>query len=354
MSIIDKYIARTIINGTLLTLLVLVSLLAFIDFISEIADLGRGEYGLVDAMLYVLLSLPRRFYELFPTAVLLGSLLSLGALAGNSELTVMRAAGISIARIIFSVLQAGLVLVVLVAIIGELVVPASERSAQVLRASALKQTISLGGQHGFWARDGLRYMYVGRVYPDLNLGSLQIYELDESKQLHTITSAKSARYINKVWQLKNVQKTRFTVDGVKSEALSRDDWPELLNPDLFNIVSVQPENMSAYELYRYSDYLQVNELDASPYKLAFWIKVITPFSSLVMLLIAMPFVFSSQRAGTAGARVLVGLLIGIGFFLLNQTINHVGQIYGFSPVISATFPVLFVAILGMLALRRIK
>ena len=127
-----------------------------------------------------------------------------------------------------------------------------------------------------------------------------------------------------------------------------------MNPDLFNVVTVKPGNMSALDLYRYSEYLQNNELDASHYLVAFWIKVITPVSSLVMLLIAMPFVFGSQRSGGAGQRVLVGLLLGIGFFMANRIMNHLGQVYGMPPFMSAALPVILVAIAGTLAIKRVR
>jgi lipopolysaccharide export system permease protein len=353
MSILDRYIASTIIMGTLMALLVLSGLLAFVDFVSELGKVGRGQYGLMDAIFYVLLSLPKRIYEIFPTSVLLGSLLSLGALAGNSELTVMRASGLSIMRIVRSVLQAGFVLVVFVALVGEILVPISERQAKTIKAVGLQQKISLGGQHGFWLRDGHRYMHVGQVYPDLHLENLEIYELDGRNQLARITHASSAQLVNKTWQLRGVQRSTISNTGVKSVSLAVDEWPELLNPDFFNVVSVKPGNMSAMDLYRYSNYLQENELDASQYRLAFWIKVITPLTSLVMLLIALPFVFSSQRSGASGQHVLVGLLLGIGFFMLNRTMNHLGQVYGIHPLLSAALPVVLVAIAGVMAIRRV-
>lgn len=353
MSILDRYITRLVVSGTLMVLLVLAALLAFVDFVSEIGEVGKGDYGLFEAVVYVFLSLPKRMYELFPTAVLLGSLLSLGALAANSELTVMRAAGISVTRFVRSVLQAGLVLAIFIALVGELVVPTSERQAQTIRATALQQTISLGVQHGFWARDGSRYIQVGRVYPNLQLGDVAIYELNESKQLVRVTHAGSARYAGDYWELRQVRRSSLNEDSVSSETLRSDRWPELLNPDLFNVVSVKPGNMSAVELYRYSQYLQANELDSSQYRLAFWIKVLTPVSSLVMLLIAMPFIFGSQRSGGSGNRIMLGLLLGIGFFLLNRTMNHLGQVYGLDPLLSAAFPVILVAMGGLLALRRV-
>lgn len=354
MKILDAYIAKTVISGTLMVLLVLGSLLAFVDFVSELDDVGKAQYSMLEAATFVLLSLPKRLYELFPTAVLIGSLLSLGALAGNSELTVMRAAGVSIMRIVFSVMRAGFILLIFVALIGEFIVPMSERQAQSIRAKELQQNITLGGEGGFWARDAQRFIYVSHVYPGMNLGKVKVYEFDKANELQQIIHARSARYTGEKWQLENVLKTDFRDEQIKSSTIQFITWNKLLNPDLFSVVSVKPENMSAIDLYQYSDYLKDNDLESSHYDLAFWIKVFTPLSSLVMLLIALPFVFGSQRSAGTGNRVLFGLLLGIGFFLLNRTINHLGQVYHFYPFISASAPVIMVALASFYALRRVK
>lgn len=354
MRILDTYIAKTVISGSLMVLMVLASLMAFMDFISQLGDVGKAQYGVLDAAVFVLLSLPKRLYELFPTAVLIGSLISLGTLAGNSELTVMRAAGVSIMRIVYSVLQAGFLLLILVAIIGELVVPNSERYAQSLRAEDLNTSVSLGGGGGFWARDGQRFLFVSHVYPGMNLGKVKVYEFSKNNQLKRITHAQTAKFVDNKWQLDNVKQTEFTDGGVDSKTIKSVIWNELLNPDLFNVVSVRPSNMSAIDLYQYSQYLKQNDLDSSHYELSFWVKVFTPISSLVMLLIALPFVFGSQRTGGAGNRILIGLLLGIGFYILNRTVNHLGQVYHIYPFISASAPVVLVALASLSALRRVK
>ena len=354
MRIIDNYVAKTVISGTFMVLLVLGALLAFVDFVAEMDDVGKGQYSILQAGIYVLLSLPKRLYELFPTAVLIGSLLSLGTLAGNSEFTVMRAAGVSIMRIVYSVLKAGFILLVCVALIGELVLPISERQAQTLRATNLQQTISLAGESGFWARDGQRFLYVSHVFPGMNLGKVSVYELSKENQLSRVVHAKSAHYVDGQWQLKEIRQTEFKNNQIESKKIESEVWKKLLNPDLFNVVSVEPDNMSALDLFKYSNYLKSNELDSSHYELAFWIKVFTPISSLVMLLIALPFIFGSQRSSGTGNRMLVGLLLGIGFYLLNRTVNHLGQVYHIYPFVSASAPVLVVAMVSFYALRKVK
>ena len=263
MKILDNYIAKTVISGAFMVLLVLGALTAFIDFVSEMDDVGKGQYGMLDAGLFVLLSLPKRLYELFPTAVLIGSLLSLGTLAGNSELTVMRAAGVSIMRIVLSVLRAGFILLIFVALIGEFVVPSSERQAQVLRAHGLQQTISLGGEGGFWAKDAQRFIYVKHVFPKMNLGDVNVYEFGEDNKLLKITQAESAKYLNDHWRLYKTHQTVFNHGQIETHNNESEIWPNLLNPDLFNVVNLKPDNMSAMNLYDYTAYLKNNELDAS-------------------------------------------------------------------------------------------
>ncbi len=354
MKILDTYIAKTIISGTLMVLLVLGALLAFVDFVSELDDVGKGQYSMLQAGGFVLLSLPKRLYELFPTAVLIGSLLSLGALAGNSELTVMRASGVSIMRIVLSVLKAGFILLVFVALVGEFILPSSEKQAQELRAKNLNQTISLAGESGFWARDGQRFVYVSHVFPGNKLGNVKIYELSKDNKLIRMTHVKSAKYIAGQWQLNQLKQTEFSNDHIESRKKSSEVWQKLINPDLFSVVSLAPDNMSAVDLYKYNDYLKTNNLDSSHYELAFWIKIFTPISSLVMLLIALPFIFGSQRSSGAGNRMLVGLLLGIGFYLLNRMVNHLGQVYHVLPFISASAPIILAAFASFYALRKVK
>lgn len=351
--IIDRYIGRNVIYGSLLTLFLLTSLIAFIHFVKEMQDVGKASYGVLDALAFVALGYPKDLYELFPTAVLLGSMLGLGSMASNSELTVIRTAGLSVARIVRSVIQAGLILALLVAIIGEVVVPETERMAQEIRASALQQKITLGGQQGLWARDGDYFLHADNVYPGFHLAGIKLYQVDDNGNIKAISHVASAHYRNKKWILNQVSTSLVDDKGIRVEKIPRETWDRLLNPDLLDVVSVKPQNMSAIELYRYSHYLQQNDLDASQYKLAFWIKIMTPLSSVVMLLIALPFVFGSQRSTSAGHRLMMGLLLGIGFYVLNKTLNHMGQVYGFDPFMSAAIPVFVVAIFALLGLRKI-
>lgn len=353
MNILDRYITRVVIQGTLLVLLVLVMLFAFMKLVSEINLIGQGDYDLVDAMVYVGLGIPRSIYDLFPTSVLVGSLLSLGTLASNSELIVMRAAGISVTRIIRSVLQTGLILALMAAVVGEVLVPPSVDKALSIKTLALHRNISVGGANGLWIRDGDVYLNVLQIYPDKRLSGIEIYEFNEQRQLQRITKASSGKYQDNEWFLKNVTRTIFTEGDVTTEKVNSEVWKKLFKPELFTVVAVQPQDMSALDLYHYSQYLENNKLDASAYRLAFWLKLIIPLSSIAMLLIALPFVFGSLRSGSSGQRIIIGIVIGVGFFIANRIMNHFGQVYGLHPLLSASMPLIIVMLVGLIALKKV-
>lgn len=354
MKTLDLYIHRTVFKSTLLVLMVLGSLFAFMEFVTEIDLIGKNEYDLINALVFVVLTLPRTLYDLFPTATLIGGLLGLGAMAGNSELIVMRAAGISINRIARSVLQSGLVLAVLVTGFGELIVAPAAQKAESIKTRSLHWGISLGKSNGLWVKEGNFYLNVKRIYPDNRMSDIEIYELNDSKQLIAITRAKSGLYKDKKWLLNDIRRSIFNGTGIKTVKIKSETWAHLFNPDLFDVIAVKPGDMSATDLYKYSEYLESNQLDASHYRLAFWLKIITPLSTLVMLLIALPFVFGSLRSGSTGQRLMIGIVIGIGYFIIGRIMNHIGQVYGFHPLLSATLPMIVVLVYGLYALSRIR
>ena len=353
ITVLDRYLGATVIRGALLALLVLVALSGFFALLGELGDLSNG-YGLTEALLYTALTLPRHAYELFPTAVLLGSLLSLGGLAAGHELMVMRASGMSVARVARAVLVAGLVLVVLAGVIGELVAPPGERYAQSMRSAAKTGYITLQSDYGFWARDGQNFINIRRVLPGAHLQDITIYEFDADRRLRTVLSAQTADYQDGRWLLRDIRQSDIDSSGVATEALGSREWRSLLRPELLDVLSVDPENLAAASLLEYIEYLEQNNLNSSRYRLAFWIKVATPFASLVMLLIAVPFVFGPLRSANAGARVLVGVLLGLAFYLLNQALNHVGLVYGLPPLLSALLPPAAFALGGAYAIRRVS
>ncbi|MFP4244691.1 MAG: LPS export ABC transporter permease LptG [Ectothiorhodospira sp.] len=353
MRILRGYLIRQVIGGTLLALAVLTALDVGFAFVGEIEDVGQGSYDWVQALVFTALTIPGRVYELFPTGVLIGALLSLGTLAENSELTAMRAAGLPVRRIVGAVLLAGAVLMVAALLLGEVVAPASERQAQSMRTFAHSEQIQVGGT-GLWAREGNDYLNVRVIMPGPRLHDIRVYRFDDRRQMTEMVQARAARYTEGHWVMRDVTRSRIALDGVTVERAEEESWERLLAPELFDVVVVEPQQMSAWTLWRYIRYLRDNSLDSAPYELAFWTRFSTPLSSLVMLLLAVPFVFGSLRTGGAGQRLFIGILIGVGFHLLNRMLNHMGLVYGLPPLVSAVLPMALFLVIAVAALRRVR
>jgi lipopolysaccharide export system permease protein len=353
--VVDRYIAKAVISGCAASCFVMLAVFAFVDFVTQLKMMGTGDYGALQVTIYVLLNLPHRLYELAPSIILIGGIISLGAMAASSELTVMRASGISKLRITRSVLQTGFVIAIIVAVIGEYVVPATTRIAKTYRAQAIEKKLIVGGTDNVWARDGNRYVNVKQILPNHRLKNIRVYELDDNRNLTATVYAEYARYENDEWVLDNIKKSEISSAGVTTSFFDQLKLKRLILLELFSVLELKASDMSATELLTYSRYLQKNKLDDSEYSLAFWIKIFTPFTCLAMLMIAMPVVFSTTtRSGGGGQRLILAILIGVVYFVFNRSINYLGLALHVSPLLSAFAPLAIVMLGSLIFMRRIN
>jgi lipopolysaccharide export system permease protein len=338
MRLLDRYIGRTVAGGTFLVTLALIAIFSFFQFLDELDSVGRGRYGVVQAIEYVLLSVPSLVYEMLPMAALIGSLIGLGALTSNSEITVMRAAGVSLARIIFAVLKAAAVIVVIAVLIGEFVAPPSEALASHRRSVAIADQIALKTRHGFWARDSQSYINIRRILPGDRVEEIYIYEFDEDDRLTASTFAQKAFYRDGQWILEDIEQTFFSTDGLTRQHLERAHWHSLLRPELLSLVVIEPNNLSVWDLASTIRYLRSNDQNSLRYEQAFWVKVFYPLAAGVMVFLAIPLVLRAERSVSMGKRIVLGALIGLAFHILNQAGTHIGAVYNLAPIISVSFP----------------
>lgn len=353
MKILDRYIAGVVVAGTGIALVLILGFDLFFSIINQLDEVGKGTYTQGKMLLYVLLTMPRSLYELFPTVALVGSLMGMGFLAANGELTAMRTAGMSVWRIVRSVVQAGVAMLFFVVLLGEYVAPVAEQYGQSLRASAISKGISVMGGNGLWIRDEDRFIHVRRIVNEHTLADLTILEFDKDLRMHLATRAASAAFQQNHWVLRQVHLSRFAEASVTAERMNTLKLESVLTPELISIIMLKPQNMSVRNIRQYVDYLDENGLDSQPYQYAFWSRFVTPASAIIMLIISVPFVFSRLRSVTAGQRVFVGILTGIGFYLLNQIAGQMGQVYNLDPLLASVTPGLVFLVLGVLAIRRV-
>ena len=353
MSVLQRYIAKTILASTILVLLVLLGLYTFMDFITELDDLGKGQYQITDIAAYMALSMPKRIYELLPIAALLGSVLGLGNLASQSELVAMRAAGISVAQINKAVMIVAVSLMIIAVFIGEVLRPPAEQKAREVQSVAQTGTVGSRSDHGFWTRDGLHFNHIKQILPDGRFAGISIYEFDLKNRLRIITTAEQAEYEEDSWTLSNVVQSTIDEQGVRVRSVEHARWKSQLNPGMVNIVVVPPEFLPVWGLLEYVSFLQKNHQAVERYQMAFWMKVMMPISSAVMVFLAVPFIFGPLRSSPVGGRILAGALVGIGFHLFNQSFQHLGLVFGVLPWLAAAFPTAVFAGIGYYLMRRV-
>ncbi|HIP95021.1 MAG TPA: LPS export ABC transporter permease LptG [Leucothrix sp.] len=354
MKILDRYLWTATLQGLLIAWIALVILDSFFAFISE-SGKTNALYTTSQALIYLVYTLPARFYEFFPTATLIGALLGLGNLSANSEFTAMRAAGVSVRQIVFSVLKLGLLLAIGIFFMGEYLVPASDLHARNFKAHLKNKNIVLVGGAGLWVKEKNNILHIGKVITSERLTDISIYTFkDDHTGLKSLTTSTDAIAANNGWSLKNVETVIFEERSVRKQRKEEVYKSGFLNPQILDVATVKPDQLSSGELSKIINHQKNNNLKSDKYELIFWKRYSVPLSALVMLILAMPFLFGSTRGGGAGQRVFIGIVVGIVFYLVNRSINELGIVYGFSAILSAFVPSLIFLGVGMFALTRIR
>jgi len=354
MSILFRYLAKEIALATAFLLLALLALFALFDLIRELGALSKGGYGLMTAFAYVLLSQPSHVVVVFPVAALLGTLFAVSRLSMQSELTVMRASGLSLARLALLASLIGVLFSAIIFVFGEVVAPAAEEAAKRMRVSATTNVVARQFRSGFWVKDDRSFVNIQNVTPDTELMNLRTFEFDAAYRLKSIRLADRGQYEEKNrWRLTNVEHTIF--DGPDSTGFARISklpsatWVSAMTPDLLSVLRVKPEEMSIVNLNAYIQHLRENKQNSTRYEVALWHKVFQPIGVIVMMLLAIPFAIQSNRAGGAGAMLVLGTMVGIGAYFLNQMIGHLTVLNDWPPSLTASLPlVTFLAVASTL------
>jgi lipopolysaccharide export system permease protein len=381
MRLIGGYLIREISLGIVAVLLGFLGLFAFFDLINELEDVGQGGYRLYHAVLYVLLSLPGHVYELMPVAALIGCIYALSRFAGNSEFTAMRAAGMSRFLALRSIIGIGVVLAILTAVAGEWVSPVAEQLAQKLRLNVLGASKGGTFRSGLWIKDSvkdssgkplrLRFVNIGNLAPDGRMERVEIHEFDAGFRLSSVIRAAEGVYQpvddagngqRSAWMLKEVEQTRFEVAvggaGIESlrARLNREAemvWESDLNPGILAVLTLAPDRMSAWSLWRYTSHLRENGQNADRYELALWKKIVYPVAIIVMLMLALPFAYLQSRAGGIGLKLFLGVMLGVGFYFMNGLFSNLGLLNTWPPWLAVSIPSLVAFALALAMLGRV-
>ncbi len=360
MHILNRYLWQETTISILMIMLGLLSMFSFFDLIQELDSLGRGNYNINNMLVFVFLSIPGHVYEVVPVAVLIGMMVSLGALGRSSELIVMRVSGLSIANIGLALIKVGIVFTVLTFLVGELITPISEKTAQRMRIQATDAVVAQDFKSGLWVKDRQSFVNAETVLPNATLLNLNIYEFDQQFKLLNISNAKEANYTDNRWKLNEVTQTKFNYandveqNTVEISLFSKANWESAIRPELLNVLMVAPEKMSAWNLYSFISHLANNKQKTTRYEVALWAKMIYPLACVVMVILALPFGFLQQRSTGTSSKIFLGILLGVIYQIMNRVFVHLGVLNDWPPLMSAIIPTVMFLAAGIVLIGLIE
>jgi len=343
MKTVDRYITLTVATHFVFALAVLLAVFSVINLTQELESVRAGQYGVRHALWFVIATLPNEAYELFPAAALVGSVAGLGALASRNELVAILAAGVSPARLTCAVMQAASALVVVAVLLGEFAAAPLAQRARAQRSVAISGGTLLSTARGIWARDGSRFVNIRTPLIDGELRDLYVFDFDDRQRMRRFTYARTASYANEQWTLEQLVENRIADDGVTTERVPRQAWGRFVDPRQLQVLFLPPDELSLVDLHRSIASLAKRGESTERHELAFWRRVTMPIVTGIMVLLGLPFVFTVQPGAGAGARIVAGVLAGIGFQMFTATFGRLGLAYGLNAILTAIFP-------GLLAL----
>ncbi|CBL45743.1 Predicted permease YjgP/YjgQ [gamma proteobacterium HdN1] len=352
MRLLDRYIGVSVLTSVAGMLLLIVGLDVVFSFIGELEDL-KNQYQMPQALQYILLTIPRRVYDYVPVATLIGCLIGLGMLANTSELTVIRAAGVSVMRIVWSAVKPVLLVVVGALVLGQYVVPKTEQYAQGLRTLWIDGSDTISSRNGFWYREGDEFFHVNAIQTDGVVYGLARYVFDGDQRLLEAEYAERGVFEGDHWRLENVRRTRFDQDHTQYATMESSTWRSQITPQLMSLVVLKPTALSLTDLYTFARYRDQQSISSGQFYYAFWKKTLQPATTIVMVFIAISFIFGPLRSVTMGQRLITGIIVGLVFTYAQDMLGHISVVYNVPPLIAAGLPIAIFLGVGIKLLRRV-
>ncbi len=354
IKILHRHIAKSILMSTALVMLLVTAIIFFIGLLTELRDIGIGDYSFMQALIHEILRLPLRIYQFFPMCILIGGMMGLGLLASQRELMVMRASGLSLKQIIIAVMIAAFILIFIAMMMGEGFAPQANYIAQTRKDIAQSKGQAVATVSGLWMHEGNNFLHIDRVVGKTHLEGVTRYEFDTKHHLLAAYYAKTLDFQNGQWIVHDLVKTIFANDKTSNQKFSQTTWDLKLNPNHLNVGYIEPEEMSLRGLQSYVNHLRKNQLQSVDFEFMFWKRILQPFATLIMILLALPFVMNSSRSVNMGWQITQGVIIGFVFYMLNAFLSQMSIVFQLPAFAAAAAPVLLFAIVSAVVLRRVK
>jgi len=356
MNRLDRYIAGHLVKGWLLVWLVIsaiFSLLAFVDELERTFEL----YRISDAVEFILYTLPQRSMDLMPVIALLGTLLALANLNKNSEIIAMRAAGMSLRRLVRSVALPALLLVGGLYAVSEYVSAPLYRQAETQRSIIREGRANLLKGKGLWSASDYRFFNVRTLQHGNVPSGIYLYQFTPDGQLQDFIFAQNAIPAkNREWRLNDVRHKQLKNGKLHSMRSDYLDTGPFWSTDELPIVPLSIMGMTLTGLYEYAHYLRDTNQKWESVQQLFWQKIALPLTAGAMVLLATPIGagISTQRGSSFGKSLAMGAAVGILFYLVSQIINTGGSLIGIPLSLVAFVPVTLVLLAAVGLFSRMR
>lgn len=356
MKILDRYIVKTLLFYTLGVMGVWIGIYGLFNFIDEIKFIGQYNYTTLSAIIYVVADLPAVIYSHSSVIILLGCLLGMGHLAASSQLIVIRGCGVSIMQISKKAVNAALMFIFVVILLGEFAAPLSVQYAESFKAEAMGQKTAAMSQAGFWLKDDNTIIHVGKNFDGQVFGDVTLIQLGKTNQLDAIFHTDKALFdgndlnFEKTKHYQFDQSDQFT--KIQSKDMQKYNAKVSFDQTLIEALEKAPNELSSWELYKHIDFLKDNNLTSDTFEVELYKRLVKPITLVAMLLLSMLFIFGSLRDSSLGKKIFLGVIIALFFELSSRIGGAVSLRFEYDPLLSASVPSLLVLVVALFLLKR--
>ena len=356
MKIRDLYITKTLLTYSLVVLLVWLGIYSFFNFLAELGDIGKKNYTIFKALQYIFFQMPQVAYNQASPIILLGCVLGMGHLATTNQLLIFRISGISIMKITWLTVKNALFFVFALIIIGEVLAPISTSFSENNRSIALGQESLSKNQESFWIRDGDNFINITNNINENFISDITIIEVNLLNKINRIVKSSKASFKGNILELTDSKiysiNDKSFFEGISLKERNNYQKNVTFDQDLISSLEKKPKDLTTYSLLKQIQFLSGNKLKSGIFEVELYKRLVKPFTLIVMILMAMIFIFGSNRDTTLGRKIFFGAALALTFELLSRVGGALALSFDFNPLLSAILPVMIIMIISITLLIR--
>ena len=356
---IQRYVSREYLKIFSLALSSLILMYVIILFFQKISIFIKNEAPLVLIFEYLLYKVPEAIFQwTLPYAVLLATLLTLGMLSRHSEITAMKAGGVSLYRITLPLLLLALVISLFSFLGNEYLVPITNQKVRYLLNVRVRGETpdNFLKNYKIWYHSDHRIFNIQLLDPQKKmLKGFTLYQFNDQFRCIQRIDAQEAKWSNGKWWLYDGEVRDFDESGlIRMTSFGEMEYPLQEHWESFQTIERQSREMSYTELRHYIQKIQTSGYDATRYLVALHSKYSNPFLNLIMVLIGIPFALKTGRSGGVAISIGISVVIGFAYAVTYYVFLSFGKSGVLPPLLSSWTPTLLFSLAGIFTLMSIR